>query len=353
MRLRLLSVMFAALSVLAAPADGQRPAAKGSDTSALGALPATFSGELPCADCPAIRYRLNLFADRSYFLSMSYVDRNVSNDDIGAWRLSANGRTLTLQGNGVTHFRVVNADTLRLLDRDGRDIDSKLNYTLKRSASVEAIEPRLKMRGMYTHFADSGTFTECLSGQRWMIAQQGDNAALEREYLKVRGEPGREVLVSVDGQVRQLPSMEGSRKQPTLVVNRFVGAFPRETCGPRFATADLLSTHWVLTALGGNPVRIAEKQREPSIVLHAKDQRVAGFSGCNRMMGTYTLKDDVISFGQLAGTMMACAGEGMEIERAFLDALGQTTRWKVAGQHLELADAADKVLARLEARPLK
>src|SRR4051812_45732315 len=36
----------------------------------LGVLPATFKGDLPCADCTAIQYQLDLFADRTYDLSM-------------------------------------------------------------------------------------------------------------------------------------------------------------------------------------------------------------------------------------------------------------------------------------------
>jgi uncharacterized lipoprotein YbaY len=34
---------------------------------ALGALPATFAGELPCADCPGIRYQLDLLQDGAFF----------------------------------------------------------------------------------------------------------------------------------------------------------------------------------------------------------------------------------------------------------------------------------------------
>jgi heat shock protein HslJ len=71
------------------------------------------------------------------------------------------------------------------------------------------------------------------------------------------------------------------------------------------------------------------------------------------VLGGYTLKGDAISFGQLAGTMMACVGEGMELEQAFLAALGQVAKWKIAGQHLELADTTGRVLARFEARPLR
>jgi heat shock protein HslJ len=54
----------------------------------------------------------------------------------------------------------------------------------------------------------------------------------------------------------------------------------------------------------------------------------------------------------MAGTMMACA-QGMDTEKAFLEALRQVERWKIAGQHLELFDAAGKQVARFEARHMK
>ena len=34
----------------------------------FGELPARFVGELPCADCPGIHYRLDLLEDRAFFL---------------------------------------------------------------------------------------------------------------------------------------------------------------------------------------------------------------------------------------------------------------------------------------------
>jgi heat shock protein HslJ len=59
----------------------------------------------------------------------------------------------------------------------------------------------------------------------------------------------------------------------------------------------------------------------------SKGQRHAsGFSGCNRFMGTYALKDGKLSFGPLAGTRMACTSPGGNIEGAFLDALTRIER---------------------------
>lgn len=72
----------------------------------------------------------------------------------------------------------------------------------------------------------------------------------------------------------------------------------------------------------------------------ASGQRHAsGFSGCNRYMGTYELKDGKLSFGPLAGTRMACATPGGQIEGAYLDALAHVDRTGVqmrAPQQLEL-----------------
>jgi heat shock protein HslJ len=55
-------------------------------------------------------------------------------------------------------------------------------------------------------------------------------------------------------------------------------------------------------------------------------RRASGFSGCNRYTGAYVLKNGLLSFGQLAGTRMACIGAGGEIESAYLDALSHIAR---------------------------
>jgi len=232
------------LAARPAPAAGQ---ARGA-ASVLEALPASFAGDLPCADCDGIRYRLNLFPDGAFYLGMTYLGKGdgAAFDDIGTWTLSSNQQVLVLKGGreASTLFRIVDATTLRKLDLEGRDIDSTLNYAITRAATFERLEPRLTLRGMFRYMADAGLFTECSTGQRWPVAQEADNATLEREYLKVRTEPGGPVLVRVDGRVAMRPKMEGEGLQPTLVPERFIGAFPGETCGPRPAPARPPSCFW-------------------------------------------------------------------------------------------------------------
>jgi copper homeostasis protein (lipoprotein) len=332
-----------------------RSESTGPDFSMLGELPASFNGDLPCADCQALRYRLNLFTDQSFFLSTVYTGRDSpATYDIGSWSLSSDRRTLTLHGSHERPlmFQVIDQKTLRKLDMDGREIDSALNYSLSRMGQFETIEARLTMRGMYRYLADAGTFTECLTRQRWPVAQEGDNVALEREYLKVRRTPGEELMVSVEGHMKLLPPIEGTGRRPTLVVNHFIGVWPGETCGARFATSDLQNTYWKLTALNGKPVSVAEQQREPSLVLHSDNLRVTGSGGCNRLMGGYEVSGNDVRFGQLAGTMMACPA-GMDTEKEFLATLRQVSRWRIAGEHLEFYDASGNVLGRFEARALQ
>jgi heat shock protein HslJ len=112
------------------------------------------------------------------------------------------------------------------------------------------------------------------------------------------------------------------------------------------ATQLLDDTNWELTGwtqAGGaaRTVPHGDNGRPLTLTLStANGQRLAsGYSGCNRYTGTYLLRDGKLSFGPLAGTRMACAGVGGELERAYLDALAHVERSGVqmqAPQQLQL-----------------
>ena len=115
---------------------------------------------------------------------------------------------------------------------------------------------------------------------------------------------------------------------------------------------ELQNTYWRLRSLNGQPVLLAEQQREPHFVLSGKEGRMHGFAGCNRMMGGYESSGDKLKFKGVATTMMACP-TGMETEAAFGKALQQTVRFRIEGADLQLFDAEGKQLAQLEATALK
>lgn len=214
--------------------------------------------------------------------------------------------------------------------------------------------PRPEVTGMFRYLADAASISLCADGRRLPVAMEADYLALERAYRDApKAAPGAELLVSVEGQIAARVTGEPSAgPKPALVVERFVGAWPRESCGQPLSDSPLRNTYWKLTRLQGVPVTVAARQREPHLILHAQELRVAGSSGCNRVMGGFELDGDALRFGRLAGTRMACP-DGMAQERAFLDALAQVAHWQVRGSHLELFDTQRKLLARFEAVALR
>jgi copper homeostasis protein (lipoprotein) len=334
------------LRVIGAP----RPALVGGPLGApFPKLPASFSGDLPCADCVALRYRLNLFADGSYVLGTKYVGRN--DDllyDLGRWSLA--GDRLTLRGGREAPelLQVIDSRTLRKLDRDGRPVDSAHNATLVRTAQFEPLQPRLFMRGLYRHSADAATFSECLSGQTWPVAAIAEHGTLERETLKVRKQPGAPVVVSLDGHVAPRARSDGKGTQPTLVVERFVRAWPDQTCAP-FGRVGPTDIDWTLIALDGSAIAAsAGASGAPLLRLNSAGSTVTGFGGCNRLRGSYTLAGDALSFGLMASTRMACAA-GMPEEQAFVDMLSRAGRWRLDDGQLVLVDAGGREIARFKA----
>ncbi len=117
---------------------------------------------------------------------------------------------------------------------------------------------------------------------------------------------------------------------------------------PTAASATLENTRWKLLALDGKPVVMRGEQREPHLVLQSDQHRVAGFSGCNNLTGSYALSGANLAFSQMAMTMMACE-HGMDTEQAFNAALRKVVQWRIAGEKLELLDASQQLLAQFEA----
>jgi len=339
--------LFALCLALAGPAGGA------GGTALLGTLPATFAGVLPCADCTGIRYQIDLLPKSAFVQRTTYLrsGRDESTYAVGSWSLSADGRTLVLDGgkSGVGYWTIQDARTLRKLDPQGDPIVSTLPYELRRATGLAAVEPRLRLQGMFRSRADSPRFRDCRSNLQWPVARTDDYPALERAYGERRAAPGAELRVTIDARIERRARAEGEGTQPTLVVERFVRAVPGDTCGSGAVQCELANTRWVPMRIGDRSV--AGVEREPWFVLEPRAKHVTGSGGCNRFTGAYEAGEGTLTFGPLASTRMACPG--METETAFLRALEGTRRFRLAGRHLDLEDAKGVVLARLEERDLK
>ena len=329
----------------AAPATPARP---------VDALPATFTGVLPCADCPGIEYTLNLMPDQTFFLRTVYRDRPAAApDDLGRWVIGSDGRTLALQGgrDAPLYFEMIDGATLRKLDNDARRIASSASHDLRRAAAFAPLDARVTMRGELAYRAGDATFAECVTGRSWPVAPEGESATLAELYRRHRAGAGANPLVvSVDARVASRLRPEGGGSEPALLVERVAGAFPEERCAPGPATVSLEDTNWRLTQVRGEPVAAAEGRRqEPGLRLDSATGQFSGSGGCNRLLGSFRREGASLVFTPAITTRMACPA-GMETEEALVSALDDVARWRILGRRLELADDRGTVVARFEAR---
>jgi len=344
--------VFAALCLASFVAPAAVRAAGGS-ASPLGSLPATFTGTVPCADCSGIRYQVDLLPRSAFVQRMTYLrsGMDVSNYALGSWTLSADGRTLVLDGGrgNVAYWAIADARTLRKLDNQGQPIQSTLPYELRRTVGVPPVEPRLQMQGMFSSRADAPRFRECRSRLDWPVARTDDYPSLERAYGEKRASPGGPLLVKLEARVERRTGAGGEGTQATLVVERFVRVQPGDSCATESVQGELANTRWVPVRLGQRSITGLE--HEPWFALEPRTKQVTGSGGCNKFTGSYASGEGTLTFGPLATTRMSCAG--LETETAFLKALADTRRFRLAGRHLGLDDAHGVELVQLEERNLK
>ena len=324
-------------------------------TPAIGAhglrLPATFTGRVPCADCEAERFQLNLWPDQVFFLRRAWVGKDRRQDSIGRWSVDADRHVLDLRGTGAEfQFRILGPDRLQLLlapdeKRTKPDGDSVLTAT----DEFQPFDPHLPLRGMLTYVADEARFTECLTGRDYPLVRDGDYEALEHAYLAAGAEVGGPIMASFDGAIVREPEDADKDTGPQILVERFVGVWPGETCERAVDKASLTNTYWKILRLGETEVAPGEGRREPNLILRDGAPRFTATVGCNQFSGAYTLTADHLSFGPTTRTRMACPAPLDDWEERLNVALQRAATWRIDGQTLELLDAGGSPLALFQA----
>ena len=202
------------------------------------------------------------------------------------------------------------------------------------------------LEGMFRYMADAALFRDCRTNKSYPVAMEGAYIELERAYLDSGIKAGEQVHVRLTGRFLERPAMESNNKEIKLIVDSFDELDTQTECSPT-ANAELRDTYWKLVEIDGRPVKTAEKQREAHVILASDGSRAHGNGGCNNFFGSFESDGEELRFSALGSTMMACV-QGMDTEKAFLEALGNTTRYRIVGQTLELY-GGDQLLARLEA----
>jgi uncharacterized lipoprotein YbaY/uncharacterized lipoprotein NlpE involved in copper resistance len=270
-------------------------------------LPATFRGDLPCADCAGVRHHLDLWPDQVFHLRREWLGKGTVRGDIGRWRVDPARRALVLQGGAEMplQYTILGPDWLRQLDFAGKPIASELPYELQSNGVLEPADVSLFMGGEVTWQADVPRFTECLTGRSYPIAPGSEALRLQSAYLADIRQPGAALYVTFEGTIALRPGTTGERREPVVTVQRFIGTWPEQVCARAKVAASLVNTYWRIVQLQGGTVRAVAGRREPHLVLGQFDERL-GYTatiGCNTLAGTYETAADQLSFSPPAATL--------------------------------------------------
>jgi len=109
---------------------------------------------------------------------------------------------------------------------------------------------------------------------------------------------------------------------------------------------EILDKEWIVVKIEKEKIT-TNAEKAPWIKL--SEGRVSGFSGCNRLIGSYSLEGKTLTFSQLGGTKMFCF-DTQELEDKFMKTLSKTHFWKYKRGKLCLFDENKIVIMTLEVK---
>ncbi|RAK22535.1 NlpE-like protein [Flavobacterium aquaticum] len=121
-----------------------------------------------------------------------------------------------------------------------------------------------------------------------------------------------------------------------------------ETKTKEVAKVELKNSKWRLVKLYGKTIEKNKNSNRENGINFNSDGRFSAFAGCNNMMGSYKLKEEVsrIEFSKVASTMMAC--EDMVTEQELAKVLEMADNYNFDGKTLKLNKARMATLAEFE-----
>lgn len=173
-------------------------------------LPAvqTYRGVLPCADCAGQRLTLTLMPDWTWRLRRVYFGTRDGKDatfvTTGRWERNVdNARRIRLIGdrNETALYEFQSGNMLRLLDQDGQQAQTALNYSLTQQFEVDLIADTFTLRGKVRPVNGRKTMTICSTGKEYPIAQTAQYQALDEAYARLRVAPNTPVLMWINGRI--------------------------------------------------------------------------------------------------------------------------------------------------------
>ncbi|MDP5134718.1 META domain-containing protein [Rheinheimera baltica] len=285
----------------------------------------TFSGTLPCADCPGIAYHINLFRDGRFAARQEYIDRNQVNIVRGIWLLEKRSLHLVNQQQTLPAFHFLSNTQLAMLDMSGKPLLSNVNYQLTRETEFRKLDTRQAMLGIYTLSDNQASFTSCASGEMLAIANTQHHLPVMRQYQQDERLRGNDVIATMLGR-------RGQDDQANLLfIDKFEQFWPGAVCPDQIQPGKMQGIVWRAEKIAN---RYVPQQLNVRVIFEQND-RLYGFAGCNNFNGSYKQRSNQLNVQPLVSTRKFCA-DSSELESQFTQSLQSADRAEVNGDTLQI-----------------
>jgi copper homeostasis protein (lipoprotein) len=285
----------------------------------------TFSGILPCADCPGIAYHVNLFRDGRFAVRQEYLERNQVNIVRGIWLLDKRSLHLVNQQQTLPAFHFLSNKQLAMLDLSGKPITHNDKYHLQRETEFRKLDTRQAMLGLYQLKDNQASFTSCRIGDTLTVANTQHHLPVMRQYQQNEQFKGNVVVATLVGRRGQ------DDQANTLFIDKFEQFWPGAVCPDQIQPGKMQGIVWRAEKLTNRYV----PQQLNVRVIFDQNERLYGFAGCNNFNGNYKQRSNQLTIQPLVSTRKFCA-DSSELEQQFTQSLQSADRAEVNGDKLQL-----------------
>lgn len=305
-------------------------------------LSGDWAGELPCADCAGISYKLTLNSDMTYTDVSVYRGRNENPFfESGTWKLLSDS-SLSLSSSGRKFL--LSSNELIMLDLDGnriepgfsemyhlrkeiveedpdiykRKIDEGIDFTARGNEPFWSLEIDFDSGIKFTSLTDITELNMPVAAG----TKSGDGKSIVYRAVTNAGE----LKITVN-EISCSDNMSGEKFSHTVTVRAKRSADNVFTefsgCG-KYLMDIRLNDIWVMQEMTGIALKKENLNKGlPTFEFHLGDNRFSGHAGCNQMSGSIMVEGNRIKFGPIASTKMACPD--MTVEQAVSNALSNKT----------------------------
>lgn len=315
-----------------------------------------YTGVTPCADCEGIYTKIEFIDSITFIKSSKYLGKSSrAFFDMGQWSIK-NDSVLATTAHGKQQYYLYENNGLIMLSQDGKRIKGELaNYYRLDKGDPEGNKDR-------SNEVKAGIDFIARGNEPFWNLEIDFNGTLRFTTLESDSIVSRTPSPLVEGNTTQLQVSEGETQlsvkfTPVGCINTMTGAYSdyaveinfnngklESGCGEFINPAFQLSGTWQLVSLNGEVANVEDYSKElPELNFEAFAQKVSGYSGCNRLTGSYQADETgLLKFSPLATTRMMCMSKNKE--GAFLSALSGVSSYKFDSDHLLLLKG-DEVVA--------